>query len=245
MLARVCTRLNSKAGRYLPILGLFAVLVGLYLLKVWEVAVEKNALDIWAWGLCRRVDDVSFWSTVALLLACFPAYFATMSGYHIPIYLVTPRILGLWLLSSALGIIAYLVIVCKVSPGTFCTPYSGTIWWIQQIEGVLVLYSICVGHFFFVILLAANWKLSAAPVRQRRHRVGGVLKVFLVFFATFMAIAGCLDMMERFCGGQPGWPTTGPKKWDCLRYVLAIWWPLLILAPTAVWNLQYLRQSEN
>ena len=237
--------LNKPAYRFGLILILFLILGAMYFLKVWQVHEEtkmnSQPAPIWAWGLCRRVDDISFWGVIALILACFSSRAAASASGRTPTVRMTRREYWLCLISSLAGICVYLKMVSNPKdPGVFFTNDTGTLWWIQRIEGTLMVSAIVIGHFFFILAIAANWRVKVLPVAARRHRVLGATGIFVAVFATFMVVTAIASFMTDFCTGCAGWPSTGPDKFLCFMYVAAVWWPLLILAPLTCWNLQYI-----
>ena len=236
--------LNNDKVRYTLALSPVVVLVLMYLLKVWQLhASGVSTSQVWEFGLCRRVDDVSFWSVLALSFACFIAQWSTSSSKRAPQVTMTWGVFITWLISCCLGITAYLLIVCKLNPGTFCSPATGTIGLIQHLEGVLMLYAVVLGHFFLLLVLVGQLRLRGVKsADSRSYRVKGVAGIYVFFLAIFLTMSGLLGLMTSFCTGCKGWPSYGPSKWDIFKYIVAIWWPLLVLAPFALWNLQYLRE---
>lgn len=130
--------LNNLLVRKVLVLSLLFVLAALLVLKIWQVGIQhslefQHAISC---GICRRVDDVSWWSCVALFLAAICVYVGTSR----PPVMIGHRTVVAWVVSSTLGVAGYLYGVSRPSnPGTFWHPDGGVVWWIQRLEGVLAL----------------------------------------------------------------------------------------------------------
>ena len=241
LIQKLINFLNARDTRVALLLSLFGVLPLLYLLKVWQVSLEPGSHDVWACGLCRRIDDVSFWTTVALLIACWAAHGGTRGTPATgPMVGINTLTLALLVVSTIVGALAYLYVVCKLDPGTFCTKERGMIRYIQYFEGGLMLFEIAVGHLFVMLLMIGNWNLSALSGTQRKWRIGASVAVFGAFFGILMTVAHLAHLMSEFCEGCPGWGSVGPNRFDCIKFVFAVWWPLIPLGIQTVINLRYL-----
>jgi hypothetical protein len=212
------------------VVGVFVSLLLLLALKVWQVALEQSSPDPLGCGVCRRVDDVSFWSAVNLL--CL-SIFAT-AGTSKPTVILTQRMMQFTVASSTLGVLLYLTIIARGdNPGGFFHRSTGLIKAIQCTEGLIMIGLIIYGHWLLTLMTKALLDLQgrAAAVKRRRVVAGTLL---LVTCGTLLGLLEPIrSAISTVCTACP--PSTAPQTLLVITYVIAIWWPLAIFLCVWLW----------
>jgi hypothetical protein len=223
-----------------------------FLLKWLQVAAETSqSLSTTFWcSWCRKLDDVSFWTIVAGLIAGFiGTLVAVMDRVTLRDSL---RWQAIWIAMSLLASVSYLYAVGLHNPmnlGTFfwrggSLSTAHVIKLLQVAEGVSVIYFLFVVHYLHTLYLRAVWNhfdLKGSRTRGDWVRWLSVPSFYALIYGFVRIVESRFSFFGKLC--EPcGFGNDAYRNLaDVMLLCAAVWWPFVL--PGVVFLVAIVRRS--